>query len=58
MGQAMQDFTELRWQLEDGLNAGLLGKNFFDDFSFGVIPEPSSGLIAGLLGVGMAVRRR
>ena len=43
----MQDLTVLRWQLEDGLFAGVGGKNFFDDFAFTVnVPEPT-GLVLG-----------
>lgn len=58
MGQAMGDFTTLRWQLEDGLNAGpLLGKNFFDDFSFSAVPEPSTALLAALALVAVRIRR-
>jgi hypothetical protein len=49
MGQAMSDFTVLGWRLEDGLFAGNAGKNFFDDFSFNVVPEPSS-LVLMVLG--------
>jgi hypothetical protein len=49
MGQAMTDFTLLGWRLEDGLNAGpLLGKNFFDDFSFNAVPEPGSLVLTAL----------
>jgi hypothetical protein len=33
MGQAMNDLSALRWQLEDGLSAGVGGKNFFVDFT-------------------------
>lgn len=58
MGQAMQDFTVLGWRLEDGLNAGQGGKNFFDDFSFTVVPEPCGGLVAGLAVVPWLARRR
>ncbi len=46
MGQSMSDLTVLRWQLEDGLSACIGGKNFFDDFSFQVVPEPSSVTLA------------
>ncbi|QDT00228.1 PEP-CTERM sorting domain-containing protein [Adhaeretor mobilis] len=59
MGQAMGNFTEIRWQLEDGLNAGVGGKNFFDDFSFTVVPEPSSlMLLAGALSSLIPLRKR
>ncbi|MGL4512635.1 MAG: hypothetical protein ACRCT8_06045 [Lacipirellulaceae bacterium] len=59
LGQNMTDFTYLRWQLEDGLNAGpLLGKNFFDDFSFTAIPEPTSAVLGALALGGFARRRR
>jgi hypothetical protein len=60
MGQAMNDFTVLGWQLEDGLFAGNAGKNFFDDFGFtAVIPEPSSAALAMLACLALfGVRRR
>ncbi len=56
LGTAMTDFTGLRWQLEDGTNGGVGGKNFFDDATF-VIPSPGS---AGVLALGAlaACRRR
>lgn len=56
MGQTMGDFTRLRWQLEDGTNGGIGGKNFFDDASF-TVPAPGA---LGLLGAGVVVvsRRR
>jgi len=58
MGTAMTNFTTIRWQLEDAVNFGIGGKNFFDDSSFtGFVPAPG---VAGLLlgGVVMAGRRR
>jgi hypothetical protein len=60
MGQAMNDFTNIGWQLEDGLAAGVGGKNFFDDFSVAVnVPEPSSvALVAGLLLTSLTTGRR
>lgn len=48
MGQAMSDFTNVRWQLEDGLAAGVGGKNFFDDFSVTTVPEPSTVMLVSL----------
>jgi len=43
MGQMMNNFTTIQWQLEDGLAAGVGGKNFFDDFYFTTpVPEPAS----------------
>lgn len=62
LGQALQDLSVLRWQLEDGLFAGVGGKNFFDDFSFTVpIPEPSAIALIGFMACGfgaVALRRR
>ena len=58
MGTSMTNFTTIRWQLEDAVNFGIGGKNFFDDSSFtGFVPAPG---VAGLLlgGVVMAGRRR
>ncbi|TWT99272.1 hypothetical protein Pla108_02070 [Botrimarina colliarenosi] len=57
MGQSMGEFTVLRWQLEDGLSAGVGGKNFFDDFSFSTVPEPSTALLVALALVGVRSRR-
>jgi hypothetical protein len=56
LGVPMGNFTALRWQLEDGTNGGVGGKNFFDDATF-VIPAPPA---AGVLGLGLLVacRRR
>ncbi len=45
MGQAMGNFTTVRWQLEDGLFAGTGGKNFFDDFSISSVPEPGTAAL-------------
>lgn len=57
MGMAMGDLTVLRWQLEDGLSAGVGGKNFFDDFST-TVPEPSSVVLVALLFAGIGATRR
>jgi len=56
LGAAMNNLTTLRWQLEDGVNSGVGGKNFFDDATF-TIPAPGS---LGLFGLGALVglRRR
>ena len=48
LGNAMTDLTNLRWWLDDQTILGVGGKNFFDDFSFHVVPEPSCGLLAWL----------
>ncbi|MDZ4818809.1 MAG: PEP-CTERM sorting domain-containing protein [Planctomycetota bacterium] len=61
MGQALNDLTVLRWQLEDGLFSGVGGKNFFDDFSVTPVPEPSTIVmfLMGAVALGtVAVRRR
>jgi len=59
LGMPMTNLTKLQWQLEDGLFAGIGGKNFFDDFSVTAIPEPSTWLLAALaVGAGLAYRRR
>lgn len=57
MGTAMGNFTGLRWQLEDGINAGLGGKNFFDDASFS-IPSPSAVALLGCAAFRGSRRRR
>jgi hypothetical protein len=56
LGTTMGNFTGLRWQLEDGTNGGVGGKNFFDDATFKV-PAPGAALMVGA-GVVMAARRR
>ncbi|MGL4512636.1 MAG: PEP-CTERM sorting domain-containing protein [Lacipirellulaceae bacterium] len=58
MGQPLQDLTVLRWSLVDGLFAGTGGKNYFDDFNFTVVPEPTSTFLALLAGGGLTARRR
>ncbi len=57
LGSAMTDLTHLGWHLEDGVNTGLGGKNYFDDFSFRV-PTPGSFALLGLAGALTARRRR
>jgi hypothetical protein len=56
LGLAMGNFTALRWQLEDGTNGGVGGKNFFDDASF-VIPAPGAVSFLALPAL-VACRRR
>lgn len=49
MGTGMNNFTGIRWQLEDAVSLGIGGKNMFDDFSFGgFVPAPSGALALGL----------
>lgn len=61
LGQSMTDFTVLRWQLEDDTSTHFFGKNYFDDFSFNVVPEPST-IVLGIFGAialgAVAIRRR
>jgi hypothetical protein len=56
LGVAMANFTSLRWQLEDGTNGGVGGKNFFDDATF-VIPAPPAAVALGM-GLLLTGRRR
>lgn len=56
LGAPMTDLTHLGWQLNDAVNTGIGGKNFFDDFSF-TVPEPST-LVLGALGLAALRRRR
>ncbi|TWT78132.1 hypothetical protein Pla123a_09220 [Posidoniimonas polymericola] len=59
MGQPMGDFTHIRWQLEDGLSAGVGGKNFFDDFSFTTpVPEPAGAVLCVFGGAMVGATRR
>ncbi len=54
MGMAMQDLSVIGWQLEDGLFAGVGGKNFFDDFSFtNPVPEPATCTLALAMGAAL-----
>ncbi|MBX3387447.1 MAG: hypothetical protein KF768_12835 [Phycisphaeraceae bacterium] len=57
LGMAMQNLTTLEWQLEDGLFAGVGGKNYFDDFSF-IVPSPSAAVLLGLGTLTLSARRR
>lgn len=57
MGQSMGNFTTLRWQLEDGLFSGVGGKNFFDDFSTTVVPEPGILGVLAVMGLCLVKRR-
>jgi len=56
MGASMNNFSTLRWQLEDATSLGLGGKNMFDDFSFSVPAASAATLMA--LGLGAFARRR
>jgi hypothetical protein len=61
LGQSMTDFTVLRWQLEDDTSTPFAGKNYFDDFSISVVPEPSTivlGLMSAVVFGTVALRRR
>jgi hypothetical protein len=57
LGTPMNDLSQLRWQLEDGVNSGLGGKNFFDDSTF-IIPAPGAAMLLGLGGLAAMRRRR
>lgn len=61
LGMSLQDFTKLRWQLEDDGGTFFAGKEYFDDFTFSTpqIPEPSSIALAclGLVGIAIAAKR-
>jgi hypothetical protein len=57
LGTPMTNFTSLRWQLEDGINAGVGGKNFFDDAKL-TIPAPGSLALLGLGALAASRRRR
>ncbi len=56
LANPMGDFSQLGWKMEDAVNLGLGGKNFFDDFSF-TYPTPTPGTLA-LLGLGGAIAGR
>lgn len=59
LGTPMSDLTRLRWQLEDDDHSPYAGKNYFDDFSFTVVPEPASAVLVGLAAIaGIGLRRR
>ncbi len=59
-GVGMQDLTHLRWYLTDQVLGGTGGKNFFDDFHFQAVPEPSgiSLVLAETLAMLAGKRRR
>ncbi|MFO0790691.1 MAG: PEP-CTERM sorting domain-containing protein [Pirellulales bacterium] len=56
----MQDFTRLRWRMEDNVSGYFFGKNYFDDFSFKAptVPEPSTIALVGLAVAFVGNRRR
>ncbi len=57
LANPMGNFTNLGWKMEDAVNLGLGGKNFFDDFSFS-IPAPGPMALLGLGGLIAGTRRR
>jgi hypothetical protein len=57
LGAPMTNLTTLGWRLEDGVNSGTGGKNYFDDFGFS-IPAPSSAGVLALAGLAALRRRR
>lgn len=61
MGSAIANLTHLDWQLSDAVNIWgsptVGGKNYFDDFSFTVVPEPATlAAVTAFLST-LAVRR-
>ncbi len=57
LGVPMNNFAALRWQLEDGTNGGVGGKNFFDDAKV-TVPAPGAAALLGLGALAMGRRRR
>lgn len=59
LGNPMSNLTNLRWWLDDQTILGVGGKNFFDDFSFRVVPEPGTGslMLLALSGLVCFIRR-
>lgn len=58
LGNPMANLTNLGWWLDDQTILGVGGKNFFDDFTFHVVPEPSSGAFAAMIACLMGVARK
>jgi hypothetical protein len=58
LNQPMNNLSALQWQLEDNVTGGVGGKNFFDDFSIGQVPEPSSLALVGMAAAMIVCRRR
>jgi hypothetical protein len=50
LGNPMTNLTHLDWWLNDSVSSGVGGKNFFDDFSFTAVPEPSSAMCLAVMG--------
>ena len=53
MGADMKNLTQLDWNLKGGT-----GKNFFDEFNFKGVPEPSTALLVALAFPGLLKRKR
>ncbi|MCY2928757.1 MAG: PEP-CTERM sorting domain-containing protein [Planctomycetota bacterium] len=58
LGNSMSDLTHLGWSLTDNLYSGVGGKNFFDDFSFRVVPEPATLSLVVIGGLAALRKRR
>jgi PEP-CTERM motif len=60
LGTSMADLTHLGWRLTDQVLGGTGGKNFFDNFQFGVpnVPEPATCFLMSVGLVGILMRRR
>ena len=58
LGAGMNDLTHLGCWLDDEVTLGTGGKNFFDDFTFHVVPEPAGAAWLGLGAIELVGRGR